>query len=417
MGIKAIEYAQWLHAGVLGTAGQCNKHRVARNYGAEHMCSSRSGDVFALGATMLAEGSRSHMVFNSLSNDFISVSFSLLGEGGCLSEIGKRAIWSLGRHEATAPHALYTAIAVDSASVFEPEYVGYTMKLLSGRAEACILHSLPLRSFDLETQFEAASACCRAAQHRKCVMRITEHVAATSGSHVVTGGTSGLGLLTARWLSQRGARAGAGRAAARLPGHRGEWSRVVKSSVPTTLEKCDTAEVGLVRRLLAVAEPEHAGVWHAAGVLADALLPNQKAPALAKVYAPKALGAWALHAGSAMAPLDANVLFSSIASLFGLAGQANYSAANQTLDALSCYRRVHGQASVSVQWAGWLEVAAPAEQRAQGLAMEKATGMGRTACAGARRAAHGGAAWRCADHGASAGVLGRHLGRRRCRRS
>ena len=67
--------------------------------------------------------------------------------------------------------------------------------------------------------------------------------------------------------------------------------------------------------------PRLEGVWHAAGVLADGLLARQTAATLARVYGPKAHGAWALQRGTAALPLEACALFSSVAALLGGAGQ------------------------------------------------------------------------------------------------
>ena len=69
-------------------------------------------------------------------------------------------------------------------------------------------------------------------------------------------------------------------------------------------------------------------LWHAAGVLADGLLPNQNAETLARVYAPKVNGACTLQMLTTPAPLGSSTLFWSVASMLGGAAQANYSAAN-----------------------------------------------------------------------------------------
>ena len=64
---------------------------------------------------------------------------------------------------------------------------------------------------------------------------------------------------------------------------------------------------------------------------------------------PQALGAAHLHAATAPACVQALVLFSSVASTVGNAGQANYAAANACLDALARCRGGSGLAASSLQ--------------------------------------------------------------------
>ena len=44
-----------------------------------------------------------HAVLNSLSIDFITVSFALLSEGGAFEEVEKRGIWASGHHLVSTP--------------------------------------------------------------------------------------------------------------------------------------------------------------------------------------------------------------------------------------------------------------------------------------------------------------------------
>ena len=171
-----------------------------------------------------------------------------------------------------------------------------------------------------------------------------------------------------------------------------EWQVLQASCEMARVERCNTSERLDVVRATALARGglRLSGVWHAAGVLADGMLPKQSAQTLARVYGPKAHGGWLLQLAVAADPLHNSVLFSSVAALLGGAGQANYCAANASLDALASHRRKHGGASVSVQWGAWAEVGMAARGAASErmVAMEAAVGFGRLSVAHGLGALH-----------------------------
>ncbi len=92
---------------------------------------------------------------------------------------------------------------------------------------------------------------------------------------------------------------------------------------------------------------------HAGGILRDETIGRQTAGSLGTVMSPKTIGFQRLDDALAYLPIFASVLFSSIAVLLGSMGQANYAAANASLDALAAVQSQTGLPTTSVQWGAW----------------------------------------------------------------
>ncbi|MER7758016.1 SDR family NAD(P)-dependent oxidoreductase, partial [Kitasatospora sp. NPDC097643] len=201
------------------------------------------------------------------------------------------------------------------------------------------------------------------------------------GTVLVTGGTGALGSEVARWLARNGAEhlVLTGRRGAEAPGAVRLRDELAATGVRVTLEACDASDreavESLVKRLLVAEDglPLRA-VVHAAGVTQDTALMDSDLAELAAVVDAKVSGAVHLDAALGATELDAFVLFSSIAGVWGSGGQTGYAAANAFLDALAERRRTAGLAATSVAWGPWggigmaAEDAAAAEQlRRRGL--------------------------------------------------
>ena len=170
-----------------------------------------------------------------------------------------------------------------------------------------------------------------------------------SGTIGITGGLGGLGLHLAPWLlshgterlvvlSRSGAAAPAARLAPLLPYSGTSMLRFVSG---------DVAEASIVKQAAGVAGPMR-GWIHLSDVLHPRPLVELGRKQLSEEFAPKAIGAYRLHAcGLHLGITDACVLASSLAS-FGGTSSAAYSSANAYVGALARWRVVRGVRAVAL---------------------------------------------------------------------
>ncbi|WP_059006783.1 type I polyketide synthase [Streptomyces specialis] len=180
---------------------------------------------------------------------------------------------------------------------------------------------------------------------------------APRGTVLVTGGTGALGGHVARWYAANGAdhvvltsrRGGAAEGVAALT------AELEALGARVTVTACDMADRQAVTALLDGIGDGLTAVVHAAGVGTPGMLADTTAEEFTAVLAAKAAGAALLDELLGDRPLDAFVLFSSIAGVWGSGGQAAYAAANAALDALAEQRRARGLSATAVAWGPWAD--------------------------------------------------------------
>ena len=350
VGLVAIEQLSWLRSSVLATAGRASKHRMIRAF-----ASSRDALAFTFGAAHALRARRVSTVLNSLSADFVTTSVAHLEDGGAFVEIGKRGVWSRPRMRAAVTRATgFPVLAVDADLIAHPWWMHGVLQRAARRAECGVTSALPTHRFPGWTQYAAAFRLLQSGANVGKVVLCLDAPSVHSPlrvPQVVTGGTGGIGMVVGRWLARSSRRVTllARGHVARTPCESGECLQWLQ---------CDVAEASAVRRLgAACAASARVGVWHAAGVLQDGLLASHGAASLRRVYAPKAVGALHMRwATQRSAVVVSRVHFASIAGLHYGAAQANYAAANATLDADALASRAAGGAACSVQWGPWAEV-------------------------------------------------------------
>ncbi|WP_396136940.1 type I polyketide synthase [Amycolatopsis sp. 505] len=170
------------------------------------------------------------------------------------------------------------------------------------------------------------------------------------GTVLVTGGTGALGGHVARWLARSGAEhlVLVSRRGAEAPG---AAELEAELACRVTFAACDLADRDAVAALVRDHHDIRA-VVHTAGLPQAATIADTSVADFAEVLAAKAAGAG--HLDELLDDdLDAFVLFSSNAGVWGSAGQGAYAAANAHLDALAARRRAAGRKATSVAWGSW----------------------------------------------------------------
>ncbi|HRI62737.1 MAG TPA: SDR family NAD(P)-dependent oxidoreductase, partial [Polyangium sp.] len=178
------------------------------------------------------------------------------------------------------------------------------------------------------------------------------------GTVLVTGGTGALGAHVARWLARSGA---THLVLASRHGQEAPTAKVLRDDlaslgVRVSVLECDMSNRQSVEKLLqtitACGDTLRA-VVHTAGTAKLVPLAKTTLADLAELISGKVSGAQHLDELLQTTTLDAFVMFSSIAGVWGVGQEGAYAAANAYLDALAERRSAMGLPATSIAWGIW----------------------------------------------------------------
>ncbi|WP_419538311.1 SDR family NAD(P)-dependent oxidoreductase [Mycobacterium colombiense] len=353
VGMAAVQLARHWGAEVFATASR-GKWETLRAMGFDetHIADSRTlefeqkfpGDM--------------DVVLNSLAGEFNDASLRLLGPGGRFIEMGKTDLRDPDAVAAGHPGVTYRAFDLMEAG---PGRIAEMLAELMELFASGVLRPLPVKAFDARSAADAYRFVSQARHIGKVVLTLPDGPAGLAGgTALITGGTGMAGSAVARHLVERhrvphvllvsrsGERAdGIGELAAQLR----------EKGASVSVAACDVGDRDAVAALLAQVPAQYPlrSVFHAAGVLDDAVIASLTPARIDTVLRAKVDGAWHLHELTQGLNLSAFVAFSSMAGIVGAPGQGNYAAANSFLDALAAHRRARGLPGLSVAWGMWEE--------------------------------------------------------------
>ena len=358
VGLAAIQMAQQHGAEVYATASTF-KRATLRKLGVKHVYDSRTTE-FADQILADTDGAGVDVVLNSLTSEgFIEATVRATAKNGRFAEIAKRDIWTLEQMAEVRPDIAYEIVALDTVMFQEPDRIRDLLTEVSEGLANGEWKPLPAEIYPLT---EARTAFRRMQQARhigKIVCQMPNPLAPRPDrSYLITGGLGAIGLHTASFLAQRGA-------GDIVLTSRREPDAEAQRTIDEITERyktrihtfsADVGEESDVEKLLERIRgelPPLAGVAHLAGVLDDALLGQQELDRFRTTLAPKAFGAFYLDRLTRDDNLDFFIVSSSVSSLLGPPGQANYSTANALLDGLIADRKAHGLPATGINFGPW----------------------------------------------------------------
>jgi phthiocerol/phenolphthiocerol synthesis type-I polyketide synthase C len=368
VGIAAIQIARWIGAEIFATAGTADKRDFVRLLGADHIFDSRSLD-FAEEILAATGGEGVDVVLNSLAGEAVAKNLEILRPFGRFLELGKRDFYENTRI-ALRPfrnNIRYFGVDADQLMAIRPDEAAAAFEKLMHLFEQGVLTPLPYKAFEAADAAEAFRHMQHSGHTGKIVLRLEDipllpqpkpsgkPAFDKNGTYLVTGGTTGFGLQTAKWLVEHGA------GALVLASRRGAvedkaldfLAEARASGVQVLAEPCDVTDPQALETLLERVRssmPPLRGVFHAAMVLNDSLIVNSDSTQIESVLLPKIAGAANLDKLTRRDSLDHFVMYSSATTLFGNPGQAFYVAANAALEELAARRRAQGLPSTCIAW-------------------------------------------------------------------
>lgn len=370
VGLAAVHIALSNGAEVFATAGSDDKRQYLKSRGVSHVFDSRSLSFFQDIKTV-TDNYGVDVVLNARDGEILQKSVELLAPFGRFVEIGKKDIADNSglAMRCFNENLQFNSLDIDRIMVQRPTQFQALMDEVSDFLSDQNNFIVPCKSFSVTETQEALRYVAQSQHIGKVAIDFdTQSISVTkpqnrtwltcNSTYLITGGTAGFGLRLAKQLADWGVKrlALVSRSGRVGDADKGVIEHIEQLGCEVYIDSVDitdlTAVTALIHDIDNVNTPLK-GIIHSAAVLDDDNLAQLTPERFKKVLEPKALGAVNLHKATshlAKEQIESFVMFSSLSSMIGNPGQANYIAANAFLNTLAQHRQSLGLAATTINW-------------------------------------------------------------------
>ncbi|KAK4195700.1 hypothetical protein QBC40DRAFT_185185 [Triangularia verruculosa] len=365
-GLAAVEIARHLGASAYVLVQNDEESATAKRAGVprERVLNARS--IYLRRQLEEATRGEGMDVVLTLSGNKADVAWECLADFGRFVEIRTSATHANTRPE-LGVNATFTSLNMASVAAARPKAMERTLKaIVDNIASGAIKAPSDATIVPVSELFRGMEMVHNRAAHPvvvvagpkeqvKAMHRTSKSIFREDGTHVVVGGTGGLGRSMAKFMIEHGARSIV------LLSRSGGGNEMVEQlqkeiacpGARVLVKKCDASDEEQVKQLVADCSktlPPICGVIHAAMVLRDVLLEGMTHDDYTQVIRPKVAGTWNIHnvLQSQSISLDYFVVLSSASGILGSRGQGAYAAANTFLDSFVQHRQLNGLPGTSL---------------------------------------------------------------------
>ncbi|CAI6031548.1 unnamed protein product [Clonostachys chloroleuca] len=392
VGQMAVQLALRAGAKVIATVGSPEKRQFLKDrFGlSDDVIFSSRDDSFVEGVMAVTNGRGCDVVLNSLAGELLQATWKSLAPLGRLIEIGKRDIHENSKLDMDPFRRNISYASVDAITLFHvaPELLSQQLQTAFTLIEQGEIQPPgPIQVFTYGQAQKAFRTLQMGKFFGKIILKPDEKelvpllpmsftkkpLFKPSKTYLLVGGLGGIGRSLSEWMFRRGARKLA------FLSRSGDKSNEAKATiawlhdrgVETSVFKIDATRQEDVAACVNSLRHTLGGVFQAAMVLRDGPFDQMSAAMWCECVHPKTRGTQNLHLATQNLDLDFFVCFSSISSVIGSVGQANYAAANSYLDALMAYRRAQGLAGTTMNVGVVGDVGAVAEDDSLAVVLER----------------------------------------------